>query len=425
MPNFPKRFALLALFLAGACADAAHSAPPPADRFFYPTGIAVRTLPGGRTSLLVASSNFDLRYDSGTVLSVDPDASSGDHLALLGGARIGTFAGQLAVLDAATCPQWTQKSQKPLAVVPSRNDRTLARVQLNDDGSLFCTGGADDQGLARCQDPCAGPNPCALQLQADIPDPFGVTAVCRPEGGPVPAVRAFITHLRSPGHEGWLSVADLAAGDIGLIDVGPGETHASAYDPASGRLLITSRYVGTAYTPLRFFDAGLPPFPASTANLYNVVGGSDTRGVAVSSDGQRAYVLLRNPDALVVLDMREGFSGEPAQRVVQVAPLPVGPNELLAIPRAGQRDLVALTSSDGHALVLWDDELGEIAATMGQDATGFYQVGQQPFGLAAQQRGSLYRLYVGSFDRGYVTLVDVDPQNPRDVHRVRHIGKER
>src|SRR5690242_19522005 len=113
-----RKLALLALLTAGACGQTPPSTPPPLDRFYFPTGLALAKLGNGDTALLVASSNFDLQYDTalgGTVIAVDVDATlaqgganpSGPLRPVIpagaeGAKKIGSFSGELALVNEAT-----------------------------------------------------------------------------------------------------------------------------------------------------------------------------------------------------------------------------------------------------------------------------------------------------------------------------------
>ncbi|MBM4381479.1 MAG: hypothetical protein FJ086_19595, partial [Deltaproteobacteria bacterium] len=97
------------VLLASACTPPPLANPPPADRFYWPGGIA-HAAGIGEGTLYVASTNFDKRYDRGLLTAVALDAvglpplgGSGDLARLedlkLGSAgvlEIQSFAGELA-----------------------------------------------------------------------------------------------------------------------------------------------------------------------------------------------------------------------------------------------------------------------------------------------------------------------------------------
>lgn len=70
--------AALLLALVGCVEGEVAGQLPQFDRFYFPMGVATTRLDGGSAALLVASTNYDLRYagaDGGTLLSVNPFAS--------------------------------------------------------------------------------------------------------------------------------------------------------------------------------------------------------------------------------------------------------------------------------------------------------------------------------------------------------------
>ena len=80
-PARQARAGLLALALvltAPACNFGESGVPPPSDRIFLPTGLAVD--PAGRW-LYVVNSNFDLRYNAGTVTAVNLQKADDDRAA--------------------------------------------------------------------------------------------------------------------------------------------------------------------------------------------------------------------------------------------------------------------------------------------------------------------------------------------------------
>jgi hypothetical protein len=99
------------------------------------------------------------------------------------------------------------------------------------------------------------------------------------------------------------------------------------------------------------------------------------------------------------------------------------------LPRAGRRDLVALTSSEigDGALTIYDDESGSVAAVLATDAGGERLFGEQPSALVAEPLEGPrpgHRLYVASFDRGFVRTVRVYHDAPTAPELERKFGRE-
>jgi len=145
----------------------------------------------------------------------------------------------------------------------------------------------------------------------------------------------------------------------------------------------------------------------------------EARGMAPSSDGQRLFVTTRSPDGLLIVDIsRDPATGLVRNRVVGFTLLPSGTDEVLAIPRPGKRDLVAVSCTTANAVAFYDDELG--------DATGLVEGIQEPFGLArtalaGNPNGA--RLFVASFGNDTVDVIDiVDLGRARTAALVGHMG---
>ncbi len=457
MARFLSRFAVLALAVTAGCNTSVPSNPGPLDRFYFPTGMAVRKLPSGQSALLVVSSNFDLQYDratGGTVLAVDPDLSGnallGDTaLKRLGSAQMGSFGGEVAYADATNCLEISQSGAKPRIITASRSENAAYWMTMNDAGGLGCgvLGSA-------CAFPLVNPNTQLLNSQ--LSDAFGVTIACSSASASISEPSAFITHLRATNDEGWVSRISLNSQDTSdpgvpppsltaddFKDLGPGDSYSGAFDETRGRLYITSRFGSIGVTPLRWLDLAvpLPQVQVNTFNFYSAIRGSLTRGLALSNDRTRGYMAVQIYDStlasstgsiaavasvLAVLDLQPDPSGSPTFQVLQIVPIPAGPSVVKVLPpRAGKRDLVAVTCTDDGVLVLYEDAVEPprvLAASIGLDRkTGNPILGKQPFGLAVEsqtrstgcQLGSTCDLlYVGSFDRSWINIVEVNPDNP-------------
>jgi hypothetical protein len=456
--------ALAALAGAAACGDRQPSSPAATDRFAFPTGLALLHTPRGctggapgcTTQLVVASSNFDLRFDEadgGTVAVVDVEAALAAQPdrtrrpppltpAVARFTRIASFAGELALVDEASCPGWESGGRAPQALVPSRSRNALFRVDLGADGPSC-------------------PEGCALPLEQSFADPYGVAVACGlfPAGNggtPAPQSLAFVTYLRTPSALGFVSRVDLATGEVtergvdtALLPTVP--SHSLFYDPGSTRLYVTGRFAGTTPTPLRWLTLRNPEDAAQAISFSDALRGGELRSFALSTDRRRAYLGFRLYDAdeatrlgarpagdlggaLVVVDFAESATdAAPAGRVLQVVPLDRGASEVRVVPRPGRADLVAVTSVDDATLTLYDDDVGAVARVIGvcgpEDAgaspvapapcaPGKPRLGAQPFGIAVEPRaGGLARLYVGSFDRSWVNVIELDPARPAAERR--------
>lgn len=407
------------------------------------------------------------------------------RIEVVGAARMGSFGGDVAYADSYACPQLSSLRPGALTrvVAVSRSQNSAYWMTLDDSGQLACDGSP-----GACTIPLVNPN--SSQLNTGMGDAFGVTIACSDLGGtPDPMngnttrqASAFITHLQAANGEGWVTEvplissrdcnstdstcavntppippAGLSPGDLRFQDLGAhGESYSGAYDASSGRLYITSRIGQVGTTPLRWLDFTTPllmPIPElpqvktrkiGQFNLYPALHGSLTRSLALSRDGSRGYLAVQLYDTvqaastgdfivlatlLVVLDLTPDPTGAPRFTVLNTVPIPSGPGQVKVLPkRTGKRDLVAVTCTDDGSLVLYDDEVSALVASIGLDrggdpkAAGNSILGKQPFGLAVEESArttgcqlggsSCDFLYVASFERGWVNVIEVDPDNP-------------
>jgi hypothetical protein len=463
-----KTLALLALAL-GACGEGASSQPAPLDRFTYPTGLALHTLGDGTRALIVVSSNSDLRFDpedGGSVMVVDPEASFGDVLAVRAAERIPSFGGPPAIVSSRdesttaavdpTCAPWPGGDQ---ILIASRSQNVLLRLGLADDGALSCGGD------------------CRIDFPEDLLDPYSVAVACWSDQEGTSA-QAFVSHLASPTNQGILTRIDLLSPIAARqqITLSPTPTQDLVWDGPRRRLFSTSRFATIGLAPLRWIDLAFPTAVTDQVDLNSFLRGTDARGIALAfpaPDTQfstRAYIAARvfdqdlalsfggrTPDvagALMVLDITDDSAGRPASRATRIVPLGIGASQVQVLPgRPPGQELVAVTSDEG-SLYLYDATVGAVvrvlagasaetvapgpfqppevedpASSPGARDPAFYHFGErlfgdQPFALASEQMpDGRIRIYVSSFDRGFVAEVQLDPAAPAAAQVTKRFGR--
>jgi hypothetical protein len=438
----PTRALVAACLVAGAlpgCKETRLEELPPTDRLYFPIGVATTHVSGGATALLAASSNFDLRYaasDGGTILSIDPVASKdAGPLTLRGAARIGSYAGPVAVADAATCPAFP--ARPVVALVASRYDDLVYQLDVGADGALSCGAGC-----------VRGP------AYARLKDPFAVAVTC---GGGLR--RGFVAYIDPPyidtaqGFSGWISEWDLD--DPGApgrdVDLGDGPVRALAWEPAADRLWATTLSSGPrallyaiALTDPRW--SGASPVEAVQAiDLFPDVRGIELRSVAVGTPPApgvaRLFLTAVTYDAdaqaasgrrggaiggvLMVVDVVEGIGGQLGHSLRAVTPLAVGAGDVQVVRRAGGLpDLAIATATDQGLVMLYDDATGSASWVMTRDAVGGFVAGDRPVAVAVDQAapGAVADVYVAAFGSNFVTHFAVDPSNPSPLPALDRIG---
>lgn len=447
MRHLPSILALLAT----ACSVEAIQRPPPLDRFVHPVSVVHQSVGGSPLGVLyVASANFERCYDQGSVIAVDLARVSGDDDATLppvGAPSSGSGTPQLTNLNVAASSQvliqsfagdmvlWTpqgnseQPPRPPRLFVTTRSDASLLNIiDL-------------PQPLQLEQAPPVSLEdvPGAYEGQPRAPSPMGLAVA---ENGDL-----WVTHLDladSPARSG----QNLQAYAVQLDAAAPQPSADHFYPLApsglglalgsSQGLAIGQRYVfvggrflsgltadvtnGDARRflvrlldrrdPKRLFEPGLE-------YTYSAL---DVRGLAFDEDvaeGKgRLYVVAREPDTLLVVDVQGSTSSRPKLSVVSAVPLPYGPSQIALVSREGRSPLVAVSCSTAGAVVLYDPDVGQLVAQVGE-------VGLRPHGLAVQQPGgsNAARLFVTNFGDGRVAVIDIrDLSRPQEARLVAHLG---
>jgi hypothetical protein len=470
-----KIVALLAFLAASGCRDSFPVVQPPTNVLYFPVGLAVRQVPPsasqphGGTQLLVANSNFDLRFDEGSggsLLVVDPDASGdvdvGGQLQVLGNMYTGSFLGEVAVADAACQPGWpdcpsacsTLAGSPSIAaggarvLVASRSNQTVYRMQMDAAGGLTCGDG------------------CAFVLPIQQLDPYGISIACSARSGQ-PRAYAFVSQLRSANNIGFLNRVNLLdESEVIALVLGDNSTYTSIYDNVHDRVFVSSavsangqfRWFNPLVTLTDIQGFAVPDY--SGPFFSNLVPGAVARDMALSSDGSLLYVVVQLFDinlaaqgifftqggALAVFDLTPSTFGEPRMALYGLTRTCVGAGQIERLPsRPGKPDLFAITCDLEGALAIYDSDARAVVRYIGQDpTTGLPALGRYPFGIAVepidparatvQPPGSPYetspcgpgrdcqRIYVGSFLDNWVNILELDPDQPTAVTLVKRIG---
>ncbi len=445
--------------------------PPPADRFYFPTGVAHVNVAGSDSGVLfVANSNWDLRYSSGSVSAVNLDGvglpafgaavnGSPAELTALGPvsrAVITSFSGEMGVL--------ARGGGKFRVFVPSRSEGMKLQAvdaELDADAgvklSCFPAGPGNDP--TDCATTAPSLSPVALEKTADgVPrasEPYGVSVkpracgvstpcegsrtcvsdVClTPEGETMADV--YVTHLNqvdSPlgsllNYRSYLARLEsdqMTVDASNFINIGFGAASSAAtgarWTYVTGRTATTPASTTVTYgNLLRLVDRNGYLLTTALEGAFTVYQG---RGVAVGTDEKRLFLVGQNPDVLIVVGIASPLSDSPGVSLIHSVPLPYSPEELVVIPRAGRGDLVAVTCAGTYAgevvgeLAIYDEDVGELVAHVPA-------VGIQPFGVAVDRRGSGARLYLSNFGDGRVAVVDIpDLARPQDARLVAHLGQ--
>jgi hypothetical protein len=450
----PRASAAAALLLvASGCVKFDYNPLPPVENLYFPSGAAL-----AGDVLVVASSNFDLRYASGRLDAfrlADLDAAADGAAASCTGGRVcasgplppaagsvllSSFSGEVGAAPVAG--GWR-------AFVPVRSSGEVVAVDVAPDGKLAC--------LRRGAEIKSGQEPTKSRACGGVPfpeqDPFQVLVL-----GP----NVYTGHVQvRAGSRGMIGAARAdsrvwAGGGGGLAEIDLGNTAVGALagrcdDAActSGTVHATGRITNETRTLLYLFDFAAGDLVTSrvyTADLSSQMDGRDARGLALASGGMQAYMTYRAPDAISAIDLTrlphplptgcaiaadtmlpaggctqlpvEALVPTPAFQVTDAVPAPVEPRALVALPRTAPggetSELLVLAARAGIAF--FEPRTGSFAGQI-------TNAGETPAAVVAVPRAAGYRLYVPSFLTGRIAVIDLpDPFAPWDARLVALVG---
>ena len=469
-PSWPTWTACALLLIAG-CTASGEDVHPPKTTLAFPSGLAITP---NEQYLFVANANSELQFDSGSISVLDVNAIQAKVEASLTGVtppeckvdlehssssvcaaelflkdggdasvRIGNFATDIALQDFSSAGS----TDGPYRVfVPTRGDPSIAWADFVN-GALRCNTSSVTFDL--CDD---AHRLSSLQndpdLQALPEEPFGVYA----DG---PSGVALVSHL-STGAVTLISapppLADPdTAADVRIVDVRAGFFNVDASNSA-GATGITARpsvpgdpdtnilYVGSRSDHrVQTFTVGTLPLVAPGApapavapapaylvqgnyffltDVGNTVGGStDTRGMKMSDNGDRLFLVNRQPPTLQIYDTSIGVTGAPRN-------LGIG-----GIDICRQASTVAvLDNGDGERAYVTCFLDGQIYVVDPRNLTqpeDILLVGRGPYSAVGATKGTRKLLFVSNFLEDTIAVVNVTPGEATYNRVVLRIGTPR
>lgn len=423
--------ATLALAVAaGGCDLANPGVPVPAATLNFPIAVAVTpgAEPGQGGYLLVANSNFDVRYASGTVQSwdlaaihaaidaqCDPDAVAPCEILierdpetfLADEVLIGSHADGLAV----------GRGRIYLPVRSGRGGLTWIDFDAAS-GQLACGGG--EAVLERCDDRHRGADVASVGRELTLPaDPVDVAVVPSSALGTGGTADAIVMAHRNGAASLFLDDPDAEDDRPILVDVLTGlplDIVTAELDGDTGQVWLTSAS-SSAARATRDLVAIAPVASAvdtrlaivDRLTLAGVDDGLDTRDIAFDDAADRAWVVSRRPEAVLTLDfaLTPPEPGDaPLGPVYAVA---AGPSriERIVVPfdpdgegpiAPRDRTYLVVSAYDANNVQVIDPDLGLIATVAGLAG---------PFEMAYD--ATRERLFALNFGNNTIAVIDVSP----------------
>ncbi|MAQ19604.1 MAG: hypothetical protein CMN30_32980 [Sandaracinus sp.] len=413
--------------------------PPPRGRLYFP--IALEQSPdfdadGKSDFLVVANSNFDLRYRSGSLQAYDLNVLE---------AQLRAHCGPLDADERSTCGINPEEDDdrddltEEILVVPGllrsevlvgsfadgidsaasgdgvrfylpvRSDGDLTYADLGADGALDCgdtpSSAAFDGERHECTDDHReAEDGAAREDGLEVPpDPIAVYAAPRPTGD-----GNFIVMAHRGGRLSliWEPTAGARPELVDVIEGYPNEIVDLQADPLTGNLWLPTAFetvVPRAAVALdeRSEDSFL--FRLSDLAVAEVdFGGSfsDTRAVRFDprTDVRRAYVLSRRPASLWVVDLEESVG---RLRVREALPVGAGASrmEVSSFAAHGDRTLAFVTGFDSRELRVFDVDSAQ--------AVGIVRGIGGPFEVTVDEARDL--VYIADFRSSVLRVIDLAP----------------
>ncbi|MBK8169147.1 MAG: hypothetical protein IPK60_02235 [Sandaracinaceae bacterium] len=428
MRAFPHFTTVLLAILTPACSLDQAGVDPVQGTFNFPAEVALSpalAADGAPAFLFVANANFDLRYNGGTVMSLDamriaeairdpamcPESATAPcvldpSVYEINEVRTGSFPGGMAV-----------STRGDRIYVPIRSDGNLTYIDVDDSGRLSCvTNGTvpgNDAPPARCDDGHRrGDETIANQRGEAMPaDPVRVITV------PLTALDA----AAPPDSGDAVIVADVAGAMSFFIDerAQNGSTAPQLIDVISG---LASGLAGLAYDPTSQLLYGTSTrsselarvgvaldlqahdlrrsflFKASSLFVGGLDDGRDTRDIHFDPANQMAYVLSRRPEVLLVADMSATPRNNGELPVEQLIGVSAGPSRL-TVATIGGTQYAFISCYDARTLYVIDLDLSR--------EVGIIRGFSGPFQIAVDSVRNL--LYVADFRGSNLRVVDLAP----------------
>ncbi len=393
---------------------------PPARTLNFPIALALSVPAAAGEAperLYVVNSNFDLRFNDGTLMALDLDAVEGEVRAtsctedtpceiedldqlVLDEVGIGSHGDGIAVVEHGGAER---------LYIPSRSKRNLVFVDF--DGTFEC--GAMRDAESDTVPPCDELHFHGAEGDVTSERELSLT------GTPIDVAAGSLADIGgAAGAPGFVLVA-MQGGSVALfvedesdrafptlvheLDGLPDSLVTMTLQPGAGIAWLTSAQsaalsrVGVAVdpdTPLRSFL-----YDAGAVRLGGIDDGQDNRDIQFDPERpeERAFVLARRPESLVALDLTQQGLNASDVDVDALFEVGAGPSRL-ALAEVGGRTFAFASTFDARKIFVFDVERGLVAVIGGLSG---------PFAMAVDSARDF--LYLADFSVSVIRVVDLSP----------------
>ena len=417
---------VLAVALSGCFLDTA-GVDPVAGGLNFPTSIVMappRATGEAPAFVYVLNSNFDLRYNGGTVLALDLARVEAAIDACAGGPCVlddlGAFVPPGGEVVTGSFPGGAALSTDGTRLyAPFRSDGSLTFIDIHPDaGALSCRAGGATGG--RCDDfHRRGDESIASQRGESMPgDPSRL--LLRPL--PNPDEGDLLVVLDRSGQASlFFDRAGAGANEapklVDVVDGLPASAVGLTYDEGTGTAWVSSANTSPTARLAKLgvaIDARASAersylFRAGDVRLSGLDDGLDVRDLVF--DGDKLYVLSRRPQAVVIIDLARAAESSVELPIERVVGVDFGASRLVVTTLGGRRYLL-VTCYDGRTLFAIDAETGAVEDVV----RGF----SGPFEIAVDEVRE--RAFVTDFRSSVVRIVDLAPLAARTNEPLRIVA---
>lgn len=407
---------------SGGCFDSSGIAPP-GDQLIYPVGVVTTA---SDDYLLALNTNQDLMYNAGTLVAISLDKmdviiEEGGKKEWLEGKymyvpeaelieekdtiRLGAFASDLEL---------TPNQDRALIPIRGSAERHILVVDVDETAKsgrvLNCGQGSDLT--------CDSAHRVTSNESVTLPiEPYEVTSAdyfWENQEVKLHNTLGFVTHPDSGAVSAFLIENDQGKLDARLLDVVtnvvPGASGIAA-NPVNGEIYVSGREngeqymavlhvlaggLGGTYSNTPFFDFGMVDKVKYGEDL---LGGTDTRGIAVTENGKTAVMVSRTPEALLRIDTE-------SRKLVDMATLGTDPS-VVGIYQDKGEDPVDESDDSVYAFVVCykSNQVFIVEPFMMQ--VQVRTTGSGPQAIAFDQKRKL--AYISNFLESTITVIQAVP----------------